>query len=614
MNEMTTFRPALLRRSVFLLLFGLLSVTLSAQQVNFNTVVDQTTISKNQVVQVEYVVENAKKIEDFNPPSFRNFAVLQGPVQSSGMTYINGNLTQYKALVFVLQPRKTGKLIIPGATAVIDGKRRQSDAVAIEVTNTNTGGTSAGRPPLRFNIPEERVEADREFVLYPNESVAEKIKKNLFVRVEVNKKECFVNEPVIATYKLYSRLRSESRVVKRPSYNGFSVYDMQDPEASSPTVETFNGRQYNVHVIRKSQLFPLQAGEYTLDPVEVENTVRFIKAESEQDNYLEEIGDPYAETVSHTLTVASSVVTILVKQLPVVNQPGFFDGAVGKFSMAASLKTPIVKAGETANLIVQIKGNGNLPMINAPAVNWPSSVEAYDPTAKEEVHPEIAPLAGVKTFEYVFSPKDTGEVMIPAVRFAYFDPVAKSYKTDSTKAFALRIVAGEKVKHNENKSPAVGVIPSTQNMWLWIGAGTLLTLLIITLVGINSRKRNKAAGTVPVKKAADVEAPLMVKRDKLEKAKQLAGVGGAGAFVKEVETAIWNEVGEKFGLPPIYLNQPQVVAALQQRGADQETVQLFRDVMNDCETILYIPGQATEDRYDVIEKAESFLERLDKLK
>jgi hypothetical protein len=600
-------------RLVLSVLCALLGTTLFAQQVNFTTQVDQTTISKNQVVQVEYVVENAKKIEEFDPPSFRNFAVLQGPVQSSGMTYINGNLTQYKALVFVLQPRKTGKLIIPGATAVIDGKRRQSDAVAIEVTNSNSGGSSANRPPIRFNIPEERVEADREFVLYPNESVADKIKKNLFVRVDVNKKECFVNEPVIATYKLYSRLRSESRVVKRPSYNGFSVYDMQDPEAGSPSVETLNGKSYNVHVIRRSQLFPLQAGEFTLDPVEVENTVRFIKAESEGDNYLEEIADPFAETVSHTLTVASSALPIVVKPLPAANQPKYFDGAVGRFSIAASLKTPIAKAGETANLLIQIKGNGNLPMINAPAINWPSSVESFEPTAKEELHPDVAPLSGVKTFEYVFSPKDTGEVTIPGVRFAYFDPVSKSYKTDSTKSFALRIVPGEKAKRNEKKLPVVGVIPSTQNMWLWIGGGTLITLLIIMFVVTNNRRRNKTT-TGARKKAVIPEVPVMVKRDKLERAKELAAVGGAGAFVKEVETAIWSEVGEKLGIPPIHLNQREVVAALQQRGADEGTVKLFREVMNDCETILYIPGQATEDRHDVIEKAEQFLESLDHLK
>ena len=294
-------------------------------QAKFSTVIDQPSISKDQLVQVEYVVENAKKVDDFDPPSFRNFSVIQGPIQSSGMSFVNGSLTQYKALVFLLQPRITGKLIIPGATATIDGKRRQSDAVALEVTKSKNNANPSTARRLRLNLPAENVEADKEFVLYPNENVAEKIKKNLFVKVEVNKKVCYVNEPVIATYKLYSRLRSESRVVKRPSYNGFSVYDMIDPEANNPTIETVNGKQYNVHIIRKSQLFPLQAGEFMLEPVEVENTVHFIKASSEQDTYLEEINDPFAETVQHTLTLGNDPVNITVKPLPANYQPVTFD-------------------------------------------------------------------------------------------------------------------------------------------------------------------------------------------------------------------------------------------------------------------------------------------------
>ena len=261
---------------------------------------------------------------------------------------------------------------------------------------------------------------DKEFVLYPNENVAEKIKKNLFVKVEVDKKTCYVNEPVVATYKLYSRLRSESRVVKRPSYNGFSVYDMIDPETGGmPGIEKINGKPYNVHIIRKSQLFPLQAGEFVLEPVEVENSVHFIKAPSEQDTYLEEIQDPDAETVEHTLIVGSNPLKITVKPLPPV-QSAAFDGAVGNFSVEAALKDPIARAGESSTLIVKIRGKGNIPMINAPSVNWPQGFEAYDPTAKESVHPENAPLSGVKTFEYVFTTKDTGAAIIPAIKFFFF--------------------------------------------------------------------------------------------------------------------------------------------------------------------------------------------------
>ena len=81
----------------------------------------------------------------------------------------------------------------------------------------------------------------------------------------------------MATYKLYSRLRCESNITRRPSLNGFSVYDMVDPSTNAVSVERLNGKQYVMHIIRKTQLIPLQAGTVDLDPVEVENNVHLIK-------------------------------------------------------------------------------------------------------------------------------------------------------------------------------------------------------------------------------------------------------------------------------------------------------------------------------------------------
>lgn len=582
-------------------------------QAKFSTVIDQSTVSRDQLVQVEYVVENAKKVDDFDPPSFRNFSVVQGPIQSSGMSFVNGSLTQYKALVFLLQPKITGKLIIPGATATIDGKRRQSDAVAIEVTKGKNPGGNAYRQRLRLAMPERTVEADKEFVLYPNENVIEKIKKNLFVRVEVSKKTCFVNEPIVATYKLYSRLRSESRVVKRPSYNGFSLYDMIDPESDNPGVETINGKQYNVHTIRKSQLFPLQAGKFILEPVEVENSVHFIKAPSEQDTYLEEFNDPYAETIDQTITLSSEPVEITVKPLPTTNQPATFDGAVGNFSVEASLKDPITKSGEAATLLVKIKGKGNIPMINAPSVNWPANFEVYDPSANEEVHPEIAPLSGTKTFEYVFTPKDTGKVVIPAINFAFFDPASQSYKTDSTGNINLRIVPGTKkntTKSNADKPGAGASYPAIGNLAWWIAGGILLTLLVITIVIISNR-RNKPAIAKP--QAATTPVIPVAKIDPLEKARRMLSVSNPGLFIKEVESVVWNEVSEKLNILPVELNQPHVIASLQNRGADEATIQLFKQLMHNLEYALYIPSQTTEDFEDILNKAENFLTLLNAL-
>ena len=46
------------------------------------------------------------------------------------------------------------------------------------------------------------------------------------MKVLVDKKVCFVGEPVTATFKLYSRLESKSDIVKNPGFYGFTVQDM----------------------------------------------------------------------------------------------------------------------------------------------------------------------------------------------------------------------------------------------------------------------------------------------------------------------------------------------------------------------------------------------------
>ena len=54
---------------------------------------------------------------------------------------------------------------------------------------------------------------------------------------------------------------------------------MVDPSSLSSTIEKLNGKDFNVYLIRKAQLFPLQSGILQLDPAEVENDVSFLKAD-----------------------------------------------------------------------------------------------------------------------------------------------------------------------------------------------------------------------------------------------------------------------------------------------------------------------------------------------
>ena len=44
------------------------------------------------------------------------------------------------------------------------------------------------------------------------------------------------------------------------------------------TTENIKGKLFDVHTIRKVQLYPLQAGDFTIDEMEVKNKVEFSKS------------------------------------------------------------------------------------------------------------------------------------------------------------------------------------------------------------------------------------------------------------------------------------------------------------------------------------------------
>ena len=114
---------SILRRYLFLLLLWLPAVLFA--QVKFSTVPGSLQLHQNEVLQVTYVIENAKSIEQFKPPAFRDFKILQGPIQSEGTTISNGEYSQYSGITYVLQPLKKGNLVLAGAVATINGQMRQ---------------------------------------------------------------------------------------------------------------------------------------------------------------------------------------------------------------------------------------------------------------------------------------------------------------------------------------------------------------------------------------------------------------------------------------------------------------------------------------------------------
>ena len=649
----------ILQTPFFVLVF-LLPGLIASGQVKFTTVINSREIGRDETLQVQFTVENARQIDQITPPDFPGFQVVQGPFESSGTSVINNNISQYLSLSFVLRPLKMGKLVIRGASAMVDGKQMESNTVKVNIVAHSTGNGASGNngnmnplsslfPSMNMSDPfAEAPTVKNDEILRPGENINDKIHKDLFLKVEVDKNTCYVGESIVATYKLYSRARSEFRVIKHPSLNGFSVYDMIDPTSDAAvSVEQLNGKKYRVHILRKTQLVPLQAGTVDLDPVEVDNSVHFIKGGRKQQSrhngsnslqgLFEQLNgdDDGAEEVVENVTLDTKPVPVIVKPLPEKKKPAGFGGAVGNFTVEASLANANVAAEDAATLHVVVKGRGNLPVVNAPQVQWPAGVEAFDPKAQENVNTTIAPMSGSKSFDYTFTVRNPGHYTIPAIDFSFFDPSSGSYKSAVTAPMELQVTPAVK-KHQQ---PAVQEAASTtagttgglkkfiQQYLEWIFAVIILSFVAVYLWRQNLAMKKKeeeqkaeAAKNAEREKALLAEkkslqtavapnafAPVIPVADPLQEARDLFERGDYKGFYRDVNRAVWKAIGRKLDLPASELNKSNVIRQLEIKGWDGNMTLSLESLLNECEMNLYTPAYDPYNMQQLLRQAEGML-------
>jgi hypothetical protein len=183
---------------------------------------------------------------------------------------------------------------------------------------------------------EQVLDTNEEYIWQPGENLSEKIRKNIFVRIQVSKRKCLVDEPILVTYKLYSRLNSESLISKSPLLAGFSVYEMGRVDIDTTSTETVNGKPFSVRVLLKKQLIPLVTGSMELDPMEIQNTIHFIKSTGlpgQKRNSLNELLDQFsteekAQGVTRSYFIRTKPIAIIVNSTPEADRPPHYSGLV----------------------------------------------------------------------------------------------------------------------------------------------------------------------------------------------------------------------------------------------------------------------------------------------
>ena len=448
-------------RKIFLLVIAICFYSVSTfAQVNFTATISPSVIGKDETAQLSFTVENAQQVEKIDPPVLKGFQIVSGPNQQSSFQSINGVTKQSIGVSYLIRPTATGNFTIGEATATINGKTLKSNKVTLKVTKEAQGNSNNQNQGFSFSSPfsnmpgfdePARPTTFSDYILKDGENVQKKIDKNIFIKAIANKTTCYVGEPIIVTYKLYTRLKAESNITGSPSFNGFSVIDIAQPNDGTPTVEKLDGREYNTYTMRKVQLYPLQSGKFDLDAMQSDNTIYFIKdayakqqegnEEAMLDNFSASAIPANAVTTEH-VTLSSKPVSITVKELPTKNKPVSFKGAVGDFTINAYVEKNNFTTDDAGKLIISVSGAGNMTLLNAPEISWPNGVDGFEPKTTDGLNKITVPISGTKVFQYQFTISKAGNYILPAVDFSFFDIKSGNYKTLSTKPIPIRVSQG----------------------------------------------------------------------------------------------------------------------------------------------------------------------------
>ena len=588
-----------MRKTALILPFLVLSVFASAQGL-FKTIIPTVPVVAGESFRVQYFVEDASAITDFTTPDFRPFKLVTGPDVYPGEKNHQNNFRQSKNYVFTLVAAMPGKYIIPGAVINSNGKLLKSNEVRIEVILKENAIQLLNKEQLQVS----------EYYLRPGEDVNEKIRQNLFLKVMVDKRSCFVGEPVVATFKLYSRLESKSDIVKNPGFYGFTVYDMIGLGDKQLATEYVNGRPFDVHTIRKVQLYPLQAGRFTIDPMEVKNKVEFsrsiVNKKTEQkivEGVLNDEADiPVSGTEMVETEMSTSPVTIDVKPVPEKSKPATYSGATGRFTIMASLEKSVLARNEEGFLVITISGKGNFIQLEPPSIKWPDGVEGFEPVVNDSTDKTQAPLKGKKQFRYGFVCGNPGNYLLPAISFSFFDPDSNKFKTVFTSALQVS-ASTEEIKTILEEEKKTSIAEQSEKISR-IAVGIVIMLVLGILAYWAFSKKDPAPVIVVAEKSVPAEEilqgviTLQAAEDK--------------EFYKELHLAVWTYFTNHIELTGSARNKENLLMILKEKGARKENIDTLSGIFSACEAGMYTNASLKADKEMLLQKTKEVLGEIEK--
>ena len=548
-----------------LILFLTLNTLILSSQVKFDVSVSKSKLGLNERLRVDFVMN--QNGDNFSPPKFENFQIIGGPNQSIKTSYVNGERSFSKTYSYFLKPLKKGTLKISQASIEIDNETYKS--LPIEVTITDS-------------------------VKQPSDAVTQYYNDDdIELRALISKGSPFLNEPITVVYKLYYKAPiniSDARETETPKFKDFWSQTIKIPQLKVQR-EVYKGQNYNVVEWRKVVLYPQRVGELEISPLSL-NLVLDVPTDK-RDFFGNVIYDQTSQLIS------TGMRRINVKNLPNLGKPDSFTGAVGEFEFDVILNKNSLRATESFQAELKVKGSGNLKLFDLPNILVPNSMELFEPEREELINTNLSGMSGSISKLFTIIPRFQGNFPIEEVEFSYFNPETEKYKILKSPRLTIDVFDGPALSNSitNNNSNIITADDSFRfikikgnlkeikddiffesKLFYALVASPFAFLLSLFAFTIYSRKRKESSYEL-----IRIEERLIYKM--IDSAKD--AIGDKILFYDKIEKAIIKSLIVKFSIRMESLNKEKIQQIGQEKGLLRNDITLIIKLIENCEKAKY---------------------------
>ena len=548
----------------FTILFFTFNCLFISAQVKFDATVSKNKLGLNERLRVDFVMN--QNGDNFSPPDFENFQIIGGPNQSISTKYVNGERSFSKTYSYFLQPLRKGSLRIKQASIEIDGEEYKSLPIEVIITDS---------------------------VDQPSDSVTQYYNdEDIELRALISKTSPYVNEPITIVYKLYYKAPirvSNAQEAETPKYKDFWNQDIKIPQLKIQN-EIYKGQNYNVVEWKKVVLYPQKSGLLEISPLSI-NLMLDVPTDK-RDFFGNIIIDQTSQFIS------TGTRRINVKQLPLNNMPSSFTGAVGEFEFDVILDKSSLRATESFQAELKVKGRGNLKLFDLPDLLVPGSMELFEPQREESINTNLSGMNGSVTKLFTVIPRFQGSFPIEQVEFSYFDPKLEKYKILKSPRLTIDVYDGPTIS-NPSVNNTNTISPNDSFRFIKISTKLMKInndeffeseifyilisspfAMVIAFVMLTAYKRKRKSSFTETQRIQHKEIDKMINTAK-------ESLNDKNVFYDLIEKAVYKTLLLKFSLNIDNLNKEKIKSTLRVKGIDEKNISKIIQLIENCENAKY---------------------------